>query len=123
MIGPLDCGPACLSALAAEHGVTIGIRELCDRLPHDGRGSSLQELADCARGLGLDAFAIRATPDRLEELPRPFVAHVDDRHWVLVRDCTDDAVVLEDPAAGPQAVRRVVFDGRWTGFALVVHSD
>jgi ATP-binding cassette, subfamily B, bacterial len=123
VIGPLDCGPAALSALAAEHGIAITVRELCDRLPHHARGSSLLELTGCARGLGLDAFAVEATPADFDALPLPLVAHVDGSHWVLVRATTEDAVLIEDPSKGPLAVRRAVFDRRWSGFALVVHCD
>lgn len=118
-----DCGPEALTALAAAHGVATSVDAIRSSLAPDRRGASLLELVEAARAIGLDALAVETGVDHLDDLPLPFVAHVDGHHWVLVRSLAEDAVVLEDPHDGPQATRRSVFAQRWSGFALVVQSD
>src|SRR4051794_25005108 len=61
-----DCGLAALAMVAGAWGQTWSVAELAARLPPDDKGVKLGALRDLARARGLDAYAIRATPQDLE---------------------------------------------------------
>lgn len=110
-----DCGPSCLQMLHQAHGGYIPItrmRDLCD-LTIDG--VSMAGIERAARALGMVTQAAKVTPDQLDSLPTPFIAHWLQEHFVVVVRVTPDSVRVADPELGWVTYGRKEFTDRWLG--------
>lgn len=110
---PGTCGAAALLVVLRVLRVTPPAGPLV------GPGASLDEIVSVARELGLPATAAKASRARLEELSRPFVAHVDGVHWIVVHRVEAASVVISDPARGAGRLSRAAFEARWTGWCAL----
>lgn len=131
-----DCGFAALAMVAGAWGKPTTVDELARRTPPAPAGVELGALRDVARGIGLDAYAIRANrADLRHELAagRPVVLglvlpydreHNRSHYEVAVAlDPRDDTVVTIDPATGGWQRRPAkVLDIEWkaAGYAALV---
>lgn len=135
-----DCGLAALAMIAGAWGHPWTVAELARDVRPGDRGVRLGALRDVARARGLDAYAIRGTPDDLRrELARgrpvlvglllPFERDRALSHYevAIAIDPRDGSVITIDPASGKTLRRtREVLDAEWkpAGYAtLVVVGD
>ncbi|WP_296427279.1 peptidase domain-containing ABC transporter [Yoonia sp.] len=110
-----DCGPSCLQMIHRFHGgyiSTAQMRILCD-LTIDG--VSMAGLARAADRLGMATQAARVTPDQLDTLPLPLIAHWLQEHFVVVVAVTRSTVRVADPELGFVTYKRQDFHDRWLG--------
>ena len=116
-----DCGPAALATVAKFYGVFLDpcrIRVLAET---DQQGTDLFRLCRAARDLGFDAVSGRVDPERLGELPCPWIAHLQDSsagHYVVVFRIHHHRVVLGDPCLGTVTISESAFRTRWSQKAL-----
>lgn len=98
---PRACGPACVATLLSTYGRPWTPDELERRCRLGARGSSLADLAAACRQYGLRARAWRATrPAALRRLPRPFLAHLAEGHFVVVGRLQGSHLEVFDPTTG-----------------------
>jgi ABC-type bacteriocin/lantibiotic exporter with double-glycine peptidase domain len=135
-----DCGLAALAMVAGSWGRHWSVADLNHQLPPTERGVKLGALRDLARNRGLDAYAIKGTPDDLAHelsagrpvllgLVLPYDRGHNASHYevAIAMNPRDGAVVTIDPASGDWRERsKQVLDLEWktAGFAtLVVVGD
>jgi len=135
-----DCGLAALAMVAGAWGRHWSLDDLAHRIPPSEKGEKLGALRDLARDRGLDAFALRATPQDLQHelaagrpvllgLMLPFDRGHNRAHYevAIAMNPKDGTVITIDPASGEWMRRsRAVLDVEWkaAGYpALVVTGE
>ncbi|HVJ81742.1 MAG TPA: cysteine peptidase family C39 domain-containing protein, partial [Planctomycetia bacterium] len=118
-----DCGPAALATLARQHGRKVSLERLREVCGTDRAGTSLLGLRTAAERLGFAARCVQASPESLEALPLPALAHVkraDGRgHYVTLHQVTKRGVIYADPAEGIMRKPRAGFEAEWTGVTML----
>ena len=115
-----ECGLACLAMVAGYHGNPQTLTELRVRSPSSVRGSSLAELMRVATDLGLQCRALRLDMDSLPALATPCILHWDLDHYVVLRKCTRNRLLIHDPASGARRITLKEASEHFTGVALEV---
>ena len=135
-----DCGLAALAMVAGAWGRHWSLDDLAHRIPPSEKGEKLGALRDLARDRGLDAFALRATPQDLQHelaagrpvllgLMLPFDRGHNRAHYevAIAMNPKDGTVITIDPASGEWMRRsKDVLDLEWksAGYpALVVTGE
>jgi ATP-binding cassette, subfamily B, bacterial CvaB/MchF/RaxB len=112
-----ECGLACLAMVAGHYGSALGIEELRAKFDVSVRGTSLQNLADIADQIGLNARCIELAADELKQLRLPAALHWEGNHWVVVKKITPKGLHLNDPALGERWVGWAEAHTKFSGFA------
>jgi ATP-binding cassette subfamily B protein RaxB len=102
-----ECGLACLAMLASFHGLQCDLPGLRQRFSLSLKGVTMVDMVRMAGQLQLNARALRAEMEHLEQLELPCVLHWDLNHFVVLREIRRGHAVIHDPARG---VRRVPLD-------------
>lgn len=116
----MDCGAACLAMICRHFGRAVGISHIREVVHTSTDGTTLAGLTRGAEELGLSARSVRASKNRLDELPLPAVAHWEGNHWVVVYRVDEKHVRVADPARGLRRIPREEFLERWSGYTSVV---
>lgn len=94
--------------------------ELAEALPVDGRsGSSLDDLAKCAKSRGLNATVRRATPEELANIPTPFIMQLE-TDVGGARHCVTVTLVFQD---SEENWRVRYIDGDTAALTLIDRND
>jgi ATP-binding cassette subfamily B protein RaxB len=113
-----ECGLACLAMVASYHGLDCDLPSLRQRFSLSLKGATMVDMVRMAGQLQLNARALRAEMEHLDQLELPCVLHWDLNHFVVLREIRRNHAVIHDPARG---VRRVPLDEvsrRFTGVVL-----
>ena len=113
-----ECGLACLAMVASFHGLDCDLPSLRQRFSLSLKGATMVDMVRMAGQLQLNARALRAEMEHLDQLELPCVLHWDLNHFVVLREVGRNHAVIHDPARG---VRRVPLDEvsrRFTGVVL-----
>ena len=86
-------------------------------------GTSLRGIQRGGELVGLDVKAVKASRDRLDELPLPAIVHVGGNHWTVLHEVGPDQVRVADPAVGLRRLPREEFLEDWSGFAALADAD
>ncbi len=122
--GSNDCGVACLASVAAHYGFRVPLAKLHYLASTDRTGTNVLGLTLAAEKLGLLAKGVRATPEALQTVAKPVIAHVvvkTNQHYVVVYETTRTHVVYMDPDGGE--VRKATheeFGKLWDGILVVL---
>jgi len=117
---PNTCGLAALAYSLNLLGFDTREADLLARVSPSPEGASMADLVALARAEGLVAWGERQDVTALRSIPKPVLAHVDDRHWVVVLAFDGDEVQLFDPAHGHTTLSVSDFTRRWGGHALLL---
>lgn len=115
-----DCGVACLAMVGQYWGRRWKLHELRQVAGVGKTGLTLKNLASTAEQLGFQARSVRASLGRMQEQQRPWIAHWDGEHYVVVYRVTRQRVHFSDPALGKRSLSLQEFQARWTGYALLL---
>jgi ABC-type bacteriocin/lantibiotic exporter with double-glycine peptidase domain len=131
-----DCGLAALAMVAGAWGQRWSVDDLNRQAPPTERGVKLGALRDLARSRGLEAYAIKGTPNDLQRelssgrpvllgLILPYDRKRNASHYevAVAMNPRDGTVVTIDPASGEWRKRsKQVLDLEWksAGFATLV---
>ncbi|MBU1822702.1 MAG: peptidase domain-containing ABC transporter, partial [Bacteroidetes bacterium] len=136
-----DCGAACLASVAAHYRLRLPIARIRQYASTDKRGTNILGLIEAATRLGFQAKGVRGTPDSLDKIPKPAIAHVviprpgsqptqnngvreGLQHYVVINEVTHTHVRLMDPADGKmQHKKRDEFLQQWTGVLVLLLPD
>ncbi len=83
-------------------------------------GASLKSLAAAAEKVGFQARPVRASFNRLVDRKRPWIAHWQGDHYVVVYQVKGNRVWISDPAIGRRKLSVQDFQASWTGYALLL---
>lgn len=114
----MDCGPACLAALLAGHGVNASYERLREACQTDVDGTSIDTIEEAAIELGLDASQNIVPPDHVllpeaNILPAIIVTRQPDgsNHFVVGWNQLGRRVQVMDPSVGRRWMKRTrLFD-------------
>lgn len=116
------CGPAALAYLLNYYGLHLTEDEITERIRVTVSGTSMRELKVAAEMFGFSAKGYSGNIEWLKKEAKPLIAHIDDRHYVVVNDITDGTVYLFDPGQGHVIYPLENFEEMWDGNALIVRS-
>ncbi|MEM9088573.1 MAG: peptidase domain-containing ABC transporter [Cyanobacteria bacterium P01_F01_bin.53] len=115
-----DCGAACLSMVSRYWGKRFPLNVLRERANVGRAGASLKSLAKAAESLGFHARPIRASLGALSHQSKPWIAHWEGIHYVVVYKMSGQSVTVADPSLGRKVISRQEFVQKWTGFGLLL---
>ena len=118
-----DCGPAVLAMVAAYYKKRVSIARIREAAGTDRRGTNLAGLSSAAEHLGLEARAVRASGEAVEQIPLPAVAHwreANRNHFVVLYEASPKRVIIGDPASGLRHLTAEEFHKNWTGVLLLL---
>jgi ATP-binding cassette, subfamily B, bacterial CvaB/MchF/RaxB len=95
-----ECGLACLAMVASYHGYRTDMNSLRRRYAISLKGVTLRDLMGIAAHLGLACRPLRIEVDHLCQLRLPAILHWDMDHFVVLKACKKNGIVVHDPAAG-----------------------
>lgn len=97
----MDCGPACLSMVAAWHGKRLSLESIRRRAWITRQGVSLLGLKTAAESIGFRAAGVKISFDKLlEGIPLPAIAHWQQNHFIVVNRVSSKMIWVSDPALG-----------------------
>jgi ATP-binding cassette, subfamily B, bacterial len=109
-----DCGVTCLRMIAKYHGKNVPLAELRERAHLDREGASLTGIANAAEAIGLRTLGVKVPFQRLKkDIPLPFIAHWEQKHFVVVYGFEQDKVLVADPAVGHLRMTEREFRNGW----------
>ncbi len=116
-----DCGLAALAMVAMFLGVPVtdSIYQQAGELPE--HGLSLLQLRNLARSVGLSAEAYRIDPEHLLDLVCPFIAHLNDHHFVVVYHADQQRAMIADPATSVHSITDEKLKEIWSGTVITVN--
>ncbi|MDM9382867.1 cysteine peptidase family C39 domain-containing protein [Chlorogloeopsis sp. ULAP01] len=115
-----DCGAACLAMISLYWGKRLSLTTLRNFAQTNRTGTSLTALADAAEVVGYDTLPVRASLSKLELQAKPWIAHWQGIHFVVVWRVKGDRVLISDPAIGKRSLHKAEFEANWTGYALLL---
>ena len=125
----MDCGPTCLRIIAKHYGKNFSLQTLREKCYKDREGVSMLGISDAAESIGFKTLAAQLPLDKLlEEAPLPFIAHWNQRHFIVVYEVKKNKVYVSDPAHGLIVYTKEEFKKGWVsmandeGFALLFET-
>lgn len=83
---------------------------------------SLLSISDSLKRWQVDSMALKVTPDKLEELPAPFVAFVKGQRFLTIKGVKDSKVTWINFKNEEQTESKEDFLKRWEGIALLTQA-
>lgn len=81
-----DCGPACLSMVAAYHKRNYSIRDIKEQCALTRMGVSVHDIIAGGKKMGFRVNGVQLTPDQLDTAPLPLILYWKQRHFVVLYD-------------------------------------
>jgi ABC-type bacteriocin/lantibiotic exporter with double-glycine peptidase domain/CRP-like cAMP-binding protein len=111
-----DCGAAALAMICRAFGRPVSL-SLIRRVAGTGQeGTTLRGIMRASEEVGLDARALKASKDRLDELPLPAILHWEGNHWIVLYAVEGDRVRVADPGRGLRRITRAEVMDKWSGW-------
>jgi ATP-binding cassette subfamily B protein len=118
-IDAMDCGAASLAMVCRHFGRKVSLPFVRDSVGTGVDGTSLAGIRRGGERLGLAVRAVKATRERLDELPLPAIVHWRGNHWVVLYAVGAREVRVADPARGLRRLPRDEFVEQWSGYAAL----
>ena len=95
----MDCGVACLAMVCRHFGREVAPAHIRMSVGTGADGTSLRGIQRGGEHVGLEVRAVKASKDRVEQLPLPAIIHWGGNHWVVLYRVDGDRV--DDRRSGP----------------------
>jgi ABC-type bacteriocin/lantibiotic exporter with double-glycine peptidase domain/CRP-like cAMP-binding protein len=118
-IDEMDCGAACLAMICRYFGREVSLPYIREAVGTGLDGTSLRGIQRGGEFVGLDVAAVKASKDRLDDLPLPAIVHYGGNHWIVLYALEESHVRVADPALGLRRLPREELIEKWTGFAAL----
>ncbi len=115
----MDCGAACVAMICRHFGREVAPSHIRMAVGTGADGTSLRGLQRGGEHVGLEMRAIKASKERLEELPLPAIIHWGGNHWVVLYAIQGERCYLADPARSLRSVSRDEVIEKWSGYAAL----
>jgi ABC-type bacteriocin/lantibiotic exporter with double-glycine peptidase domain/CRP-like cAMP-binding protein len=111
-----DCGAAALAMVCRAYGTSVSLTFI-RRVAGTGQtGTTLRGITRAAEDAGLEAHALKASKERLDDLPLPAILHWESNHWIVLYAVEGQRVRIADPARGLRRVTRDEVNEKWSGW-------
>ncbi len=118
------CGPKSLYAVCSHLGMHVGEEQILRLMGDHADVSSLADLQEAAKHLGLKADGMNATVQDLQGSKTLAILHVEGFHFIAVVGYKPHGLVIVDPASPSYPEEQVISDANlrriWDGRALVI---
>jgi len=111
-----DCGAAALAMICRAFGRSVSLTFIRRAAGTGQTGTTLRGITRAAEEAGLEARALKASKDRLDELPLPAILHWESNHWIVLYAVEGDRVRVADPARGLRRLKRAELEQKWSGW-------
>ena len=115
----MDCGAACVAMICRYYGREVAPSHIRMAVGTGVDGTSLRGLQRGGEHVGLEMRAIKASKERLDQLPLPAIIHWGGNHWVVLYAIEGDHVRIADPGGSLRRVSRAEVLEKWTGYAAL----
>ncbi len=116
----MDCGVACLAMVCRYFGREVAPAHIRMAVGTGADGTSLRGIQRGGEHVGLEVRTVKASKDRLEQLPLPAIVHWGGNHWVVLYRVAGDRAQIADPARRLRRVSREELLESWSGYAALV---
>ena len=113
-----ECGLACLAMVASYHGLHTDLQGLRRRFSLSLKGATMVDMVRMAGQIQLNARALRAEMEHLDQLATPCVLHWDLNHFVVLKEVRRGHAIIHDPARGVRRVSLAEVSRHFTGVVL-----
>lgn len=113
-----ECALACLAMISAHLGRPVELRVLRQFYPSSSRGTSLREVLDIARELGLKPRPLRLEPGQIRRYADCLMLHWNFDHYVVFQGMRGSRYRILDPGKGALDITAEEFDRTFTGIAV-----
>jgi ATP-binding cassette subfamily B protein len=118
-IDEMDCGAASVAMVCRHYGRRVSLPFVRDAVGTGVDGTSLGGIRRGGERVGLHVRAVKATKDRVDELPLPAIVHWGGNHWVVLYGVDGRGVRIADPAHGLRRASREELAEKWSGYAAL----
>jgi ATP-binding cassette, subfamily B, bacterial len=110
----MDCGPTCLRIICQFYNLSFSADELRKLSYKTRTGSSLMGISEAAEQIGFRTTGYKIDFESLkEEKPFPFIAHWQQKHFIVIYKIEKGKVYVSDPAYGKIAFTEAEFLKGW----------
>jgi len=95
----MACGPTCLKMIAAYYGISFEPEKMRTWKNVQENGTTLLEISDEAKKLGLRSVGLSVRLDELAKLKLPVIVHWNHNHFVVLVHIEKNAYYVADPAS------------------------
>lgn len=115
------CGANCLYSVCLLKSVDTTLEDVNRLCKTRKEGTSMFDLLEAARSLGLAPRSFKTTGRNLKRLANDHysIVHLKPTHFVLVVDWDKDGLVIVDPPNVPYLMSEREFLKKWSGYALL----
>ncbi|MEK3806475.1 peptidase domain-containing ABC transporter [Bacillus sp. FSL H8-0547] len=114
-----ECGICCMAMISSYYRSSVSLYELREFLGSGRDGTTLFQLVQLAKHLGMDASCYKVKAEELVALPLPAILFWDDQHYVVLEKVTGKNAVIIDPAIGRRKLSFGQFAESFSGYVLV----
>jgi ATP-binding cassette subfamily B protein len=115
----MDCGAACVAMVCRYFGREVAASHIRMAVGTGVDGTSLRGLQRGGEHVGLQMRAVKASKERLDELPLPAIIHWGGNHWVVLYALEGGRAYIADPARSRRRVGRAEVLEKWSGYAAL----
>ena len=118
-----DCGAACLASVAKHYKRTLSLNQAREAVGTGQLGTTMLGLRRGAEALGLNARAVRTSPEllaRMSEVPLPAIIHWKGYHWVVLYGQRGKKYVIADPGVGIRYLSKQELLEGWTDWVMLL---
>lgn len=110
----MDCGPTCLRMIAKHYGKSYTLQTLRQKTNISREGVSLLGIVEAAESVGFRTLGTLTTYEQLQkDMPLPFVAYWQQRHFIVVYAVSGRKVKVADPSLGFVTYTKAEFCEGW----------
>jgi thiol-disulfide isomerase/thioredoxin len=113
------CGPNCLYAVCLLKSVDTTLTRVCQLAKMTEEGTSMLNLVEAARELGLDPKPLKTTVEKFAGMDGYAIVHLNPNHFILCVGWRDGKMVVVDPPKDPYQLTREELQKEWTGYVIL----
>ena len=124
--GIRDCGITCLFNIIRYHNGNVSLEKLRELTNTNENGTSIYNLLDASKKIGLDAKSFKCELNDLSNLEFPIIAYIKINnyyHFVIIKDIDFDNISVFDPIRGDISYSIEEFTNIWQNIIITFKKD
>lgn len=124
--GIRDCGITCLYNIIRYYNGSVSLEKLRDLTHTDENGTSIYNLMEASKTIGLNAKAYRCSLNDLANLDFPMIAYIklnNFYHFIIIKDIDFDSINIFDPIRGDISYTIEEFTSIWQNIIITFKQE
>ena len=117
------CGPAALAYILNFYGLETDEDDILKHVHISSYGTSMLQLKNAAKDFGFIGKGYKSNYKWLKQQALPLIAHVNDKHYVVINKIINNRIYLFDPLEGHIILEKNDFENLWSGNVLTVRPE